>query len=31
VQNERVQKATDDTISAIDVLLAEKEAEILQV
>ena len=31
VQNERVQKATDDTISAIDALLAEKEAEILQV
>jgi len=31
VQNEKVQKATDDTISAIDVLLAEKEAEILQV
>ena len=31
VQNEKVQKATDDTISAIDSLLAEKEAEILQV
>jgi ribosome recycling factor len=31
VQNERVQKVTDETISAIDVLLAEKEAEILQV
>ncbi len=31
VQNEKVQKATDDTIAAIDTLLAEKEAEILQV
>ena len=31
VQNERVQKVTDETISAIDALLAEKEAEILQV
>jgi len=31
VQNERVQKVTDETISAIDVLLAGKEAEILQV
>lgn len=31
VQNEKVQKQTDDTITAIDSLLAEKEAEILQV
>lgn len=31
VQHDRVQKLTDDTITAIDGLLAEKEAEILQV
>ena len=31
VQSERVQKLTDDTISAIDALLGEKEAEIMQV
>ena len=31
VQSERVQKITDDTISSIDSLLAEKEAEIMQV
>jgi ribosome recycling factor len=31
VQHDKVQKATDDTIAAIDALLAEKEAEILQV
>jgi ribosome recycling factor len=31
IQNEKVQKVTDDTIAAIDSLLAEKEAEILQV
>lgn len=31
VQSERVQKSTDDTITMIDKLLAEKEAEILQV
>jgi ribosome recycling factor len=30
-QSERVQKATDDTISDIDRLLAEKEKEIMQV
>ncbi|HEU4987545.1 MAG TPA: ribosome recycling factor [Rhizobiaceae bacterium] len=30
-QSERVQKMTDDTISTIDKLLAEKEAEIMQV
>ncbi|HEV7254586.1 MAG TPA: ribosome recycling factor [Mesorhizobium sp.] len=31
VQSERVQKLTDDTIAAIDGMLAEKEAEIMQV
>lgn len=31
VQSDRVQKLTDDTISTIDSLLAEKEAEIMQV
>jgi ribosome recycling factor len=31
VQSERVQKITDDTITMIDKLLTEKEAEILQV
>lgn len=31
VQSERVQKLTDETIKQIDVLLAEKEAEIMQV
>lgn len=31
VQSERVQKLTDDTITSIDSLLSEKEAEILQV
>jgi len=31
VQSERVQKMTDDTIAAIDAMLAEKEAEIMQV
>jgi ribosome recycling factor len=31
VQHDKVQKLTDDTISSIDALLAEKEAEILQV
>ena len=31
VQHDKVQKVTDDTISIIDGLLAEKEAEILQV
>ncbi len=31
IQNEKVQKLTDDTIASIDSLLAEKEAEILQV
>jgi ribosome recycling factor len=30
-QSERIQKMTDETISAIDALLAEKEAEIMQV
>ena len=30
-QSDRVQKLTDETINAIDGLLAEKEAEILQV
>ncbi|TWG99092.1 ribosome recycling factor [Mesorhizobium sp. J18] len=30
-QSERVQKMTDDTIATIDKLLAEKEAEIMQV
>ncbi|MDW6022816.1 ribosome recycling factor [Mesorhizobium sp. BAC0120] len=30
-QSDRVQKMTDETISAIDVLLTEKEAEIMQV
>jgi len=31
VQSDRVQKMTDETISSIDVLLNEKEAEIMQV
>ena len=31
VQSERIQKLTDDTISTIDALLAEKEAEIMHV
>ena len=31
VQSERVQKLTDETIKQIDGLLAEKEAEIMQV
>ncbi|QPC87688.1 ribosome recycling factor [Mesorhizobium sp. NBSH29] len=31
VQSDKVQKMTDDTISAIDSLLSEKEAEIMQV
>jgi ribosome recycling factor len=31
VQSDRVQKITDDTISSIDAMLAEKEAEIMQV
>ncbi|WP_421925196.1 ribosome recycling factor [Neoaquamicrobium sediminum] len=31
VQSERVQKLTDDTITSIDSLLSEKEAEIMQV
>ena len=31
VQSERVQKLTDETISSIDSLLTEKEAEIMQV
>ena len=31
IQSERVQKITDDTIASIDSLLAEKEAEIMQV
>jgi ribosome recycling factor len=31
IQSERVQKITDDTIALIDNLLAEKEAEIMQV
>ena len=31
VQSDRVQKLTDDTISTIDVILVEKEAEIMQV
>ena len=31
VQSDRVQKMTDETISTIDSLLAEKEAEIMQV
>jgi len=31
VQSDRVQKMTDDTISLIDGMLAEKEAEIMQV
>lgn len=31
VQSERVQKMTDETISTIDMMLAEKEAEIMQV
>ncbi|WP_265518436.1 ribosome recycling factor [Nitratireductor luteus] len=31
VQSDRVQKLTDDTIAAIDKLLVDKEAEILQV
>ena len=31
VQHDKVQKVTDDTIAAIDALLTEKEAEILQV
>ncbi|HTV68842.1 MAG TPA: ribosome recycling factor [Rhizobiaceae bacterium] len=31
VQSERVQKMTDETISTIDNMLAEKEAEIMQV
>ncbi|MBX3578033.1 MAG: ribosome recycling factor [Rhizobiaceae bacterium] len=31
VQSDKVQKLTDDTISSIDSLLAEKEAEIMQV
>jgi ribosome recycling factor len=31
IQSERVQKMTDETISAIDALLADKEAEIMQV
>ena len=31
IKSERVQKLTDDTIASIDSLLAEKEAEILQV
>lgn len=31
VQSERVQKITDDTIAQIDALLAEKQAEIMQV
>lgn len=31
VQSERVQKLTDDTISALDALLATKETEIMQV
>lgn len=31
VQSDRVQKLTDDTISGIDSLLTEKEAEIMQV
>lgn len=30
-QHDRVQKMTDETISAIDAMLAEKEAEIMQV
>ena len=30
-QSDRGQKMTDETISAIDVLLTEKEAEIMQV
>jgi ribosome recycling factor len=31
VQSDRVQKMTDETISAIDLMLSEKEAEIMQV
>jgi len=31
VQSDRVQKITDETIAAIDKLLSEKEAEIMQV
>jgi ribosome recycling factor len=31
VHSDRTQKLTDDTIGSIDSLLAEKEAEILQV
>lgn len=31
VQSDRVQKMTDDTISSVDSLLSEKEAEIMQV
>lgn len=31
VRSEKVQKLTDDTISAIDAMLVEKEAEIMQV
>jgi ribosome recycling factor len=30
-ESDRVQKLTDETISTIDSLLAEKEAEIMQV
>ena len=31
VQSDKIQKMTDDTISSVDTMLAEKEAEILQV
>ena len=31
VQSDRVQKMTDETISSVDSLLADKEAEIMQV
>ena len=31
IQSDRIQKITDDTISTLDSMLTEKEAEIMQV